>query len=252
MYLSEPHLPLPLPQRGITKGSEEFEDWMNEVFYPAFTEAIADDNAVLTFTDGSLQNRGKRWTTGCGYLVMQGRHHIASGKFPCGKVTIYDAEMMGLARGIAEAIKQGKNTIHVYCDNESAIQSITDATMHSSQLVSIATCKKLRTWFDGDAGRKIYFHWIPGHVDIAPGDFVDELAKEAANIGFDADNAEMSEWRAEAIQDQLHPNTCSVSWARARTVTEMLGKWRRMLQEPKYRGHSMAVSPQLIRSVTQI
>ncbi|KAH8079412.1 hypothetical protein BXZ70DRAFT_869703, partial [Cristinia sonorae] len=154
------------------------------------------------------------------------------GKAGCGRVSAFDAEMMGICMGLCAAVSEAREylvtDLHIFCDNEAALNAILDPGLHSSQMQSILSCQRVRGFLEQHESHTIHLHWMPAHIGFEPSEFVDEAAKEAANRG-------------------VHPSSVSMSWARSRTVTVMMGAWRKDISRPDYRGHQFELPKKTLK-----
>ncbi|KAF9813481.1 hypothetical protein IEO21_05588 [Rhodonia placenta] len=152
---------------------------------------------------------------------MDGATHIVHGKFGGGKATSFDAEMMGLARGVNEALRN--LPAHI-------TQLALCSDVGPSQLAAISACSALRTFLAGNPRHRVLLLWVPAHKNIEPSDFVDELAKAAL--------------------DGVQPDFVSYSMALARVRARMKSKWDRVALDTNntaYRGRHLwvAIDPPL-------
>lgn len=181
----------------------------------------------FVFTDGSY-TANPVVCSGSAWLIMDGSSHIAHGKFGGGKATSFDAEMMGLARGVNEALRALPAHIHqltLCSDNKAALRQIVRPQLGPSQMAAISACAALRAFLSGHPARRLVLLWVPSHKRIDPNEFVDALAKEA----LDADQ----------------PDFVSYSLALARVKARMKSKWDCVARDANavhYRGRHLWVS----------
>ncbi|CCM00068.1 uncharacterized protein FIBRA_02095 [Fibroporia radiculosa] len=202
------------------KGSAEFEEWFQTTWVPIFRQVVRDENSCYLFTDGSLLPDGSR--SGCAWLTMSGHNYLNSGKFGAGRCTIFDAEMMALARGIHSALHDApQNCTHlVLCvDNAGALSKILNCEMGPSQLVSILAAEKVMKFLQRSEQHHISLLWVPSHKDVPPNEFVDELAKSAL--------------------EYEQPEFVSQARAMADCLTRAKIKWAKYYSSYKYRGRNM-------------
>ena len=180
--------------------------------------------------------------TGAAFHVRIDERDIASAAFPCGKVSIFDAEMAALATGIKHAVESEHgtyrldgyaipDTLHVWCDNEAAIQAIWSTSIHSGQMMSILACRWLRQWLEAHPDRRVHLHWLPSHYHIKVSEWndkVDDEAQKAANIGYTDEDRELPDAERKRIIDANHPKITSLSVARSAITDEVTDEWRRV------------------------
>lgn len=69
-----------------------------------------------------------------------------------------------------------------FADNESALHSLLDTSLHSSHIMSVLSAKRAREWLEAEPNHTIHLHWIPGHRGIALNELVDRLTNEAYDL----------------------------------------------------------------------
>ena len=199
------------------KDSEELAEWVDKSLMPRLSAAINDRRAVTIFCDGSLFPK-PRCRTGAAFHAYRAGRLLTRRGIACGRGTSYDAEMMAGGMGVAFATRQACDTIHVVADNESALKTILDPSMHGQQLVSVVACKNVRAWLTKDNKRRIEFHWCPSHEGVEWNERVDEDAKKAAELPLECDE-------------------CSLAHARHLLTVQLKADWREEYrQSPAYRG----------------
>ncbi|KAJ2968467.1 hypothetical protein NUW54_g13208 [Trametes sanguinea] len=199
------------------KGSEELDTWVAADLLPRLTAAVNDTRAVTVFCDGSMFTT-PRCRTGAAFRAYRAGRLLVRRGIACGKGTSYDAEMMAGGMALAFATRQPCDVIHVVADNESALTTLLDPSMHSQQLVSVVACRNVREWLSKDARRRIVFHWCPSHEGIAWNELVDSDAKEAAGLPLERDE-------------------CSLAHARHLLAVQLKSDWRKEYRySPTYAG----------------
>ncbi|CDO74300.1 hypothetical protein BN946_scf184839.g5 [Trametes cinnabarina] len=103
--------------------------------------------------------------------------------------------MMAGGMGLAFTTRQACETIHVVADNESALETLLDPSLHGQQLVSIVACRNVREWLSKDPRRKTEFHWCPSHEGIEWNELVDGDAKKAADLPMARDECSLAHAR---------------------------------------------------------
>ncbi|GAA6044445.1 hypothetical protein JCM8097_008029 [Rhodosporidiobolus ruineniae] len=140
-------------------------------------EEMGEDN-VAAFSDGSELEGG--WT-GTGLVVRLEEDLWADRKESLGQYRgVYEAELFGIHLAIASIpqlfpIPSTTATLHILADNMSALTAPADprpALRHARK-----TCPNV----------SIRLTWVPGHVGIEGNERADDLAKEGAEAGREAD-----------------------------------------------------------------
>ncbi|KAI0917606.1 hypothetical protein AcW1_010349 [Taiwanofungus camphoratus] len=78
--------------------------------------------------------------SGSVWLVIDGEDHVAHGKFGAGKVQSFDAEMLALAHGLREAVRDVPahiTTLIVCSDNQSALDQIFKPEVGPLQMAAV-------------------------------------------------------------------------------------------------------------------
>ncbi|THG93380.1 hypothetical protein EW026_g7839 [Hermanssonia centrifuga] len=92
----------------------------------------------------------------------------------------YDVEVMALAASIKNAIRVGGAELyklHVFADNQMALQNIVESECYSGQMVTLSVIKDLRRFLCKFPEHLITLHWCPAHVGVPQNEFVNQLAK---------------------------------------------------------------------------
>ncbi|TFY80339.1 hypothetical protein EWM64_g3673 [Hericium alpestre] len=163
--------------------SDAFAPWLDA--FKGRLAVIADDpSSFYAFTDGSvLSKQGYRSTAA--WRSYQGPDITSQRAFSVGRASSFDAEIAALVsalRHLVTSIPAATTTIHLFADNESALNSLFDCKLHSSQMLSVLACKDARSWLSERPDRQIQLHWCPGHCDIPQNDAVDDDADRAHQI----------------------------------------------------------------------
>lgn len=205
--------------------SDEFRTWKLNSFEPKLQSIMSDPTATSLFTDGSHKEDDDAHLSGAAWAVYHKHSRVSHGSFGFGKASSFDAEMAALARGLRAAIENCPDYtqhLHIFVDNQAAINSIFAAAKGPSQMLSIMACRTARAFFAGRDERTIQFHWCPSHVLIEPNEFVDKLAKQALFLP--------------------QPDFVSYSTAKAASKTAAVAAWKRSARSKKYRGRSSLFS----------
>ncbi|QRW18463.1 ribonuclease H-like protein [Rhizoctonia solani] len=143
--------------------------------------------SVLGYSDGHAAVSNGIRKVGVGYVIRAGKRTLSSSSVGIGpRANIYDAEMLGIllafmkAKQIAE--NQGYRKIRIYCDNQSAVKSITDLSRHPCQYTSRAFVTAAKAFVTGHPERSIHITWTPGHNGVEGNETADRLANEGARV----------------------------------------------------------------------
>ena len=140
-----------------------------------------------------------------------------------GRATPYNAEMTALAMGISVAVSKSKDhteSIAVFADNISALQTIMNLKKGASQIRAIQASRQVKKFLDGNSDRQVYFLWVPAHVRIELNEKVDKLAKKGA-------------------RKNKHPPNTSLAFAQQLNKQAQLDNWRQLTASRKYRGKGL-------------
>jgi ribonuclease HI len=188
---------------------------------------VADNNAVTVFSDGSF-TRVDGVRSGAAIAAYRGNNNIFEKSVACGKLTSYDAEMVGLAMAINKATSFEVAKITFFVDNESAAKAILNPTASSpSQGCSIGACRNVRRWLEEDPNRVVEIKWCPSHEGIPGNERVDILAKEASQ--------------------REQPNATSYAYAKHKAMHVMKQKWQKNTVLSSYIGHNFLKFEEVIK-----
>jgi ribonuclease HI len=156
-----------------------------------------DAHALVVYTDGSLikDESGLERGVGAGAWVMRLGKAVQELSWPCRrKAKVYDAEMIGLAKGMAAAGCLGQSLpgqitrVLLVLDNKAAVQTIEKLGTHSQQASSITFQAALMSFITG-GGTEVQVGWIKGHSGCGGNNEADQLAKLAAAAALAAEDA---------------------------------------------------------------
>lgn len=145
------------PDAAPPKHSDDFDKWLEAVWWPRFGRFIRYTGNRFVFTDGSYKH-DPDVRSGSGWLVMDGPTHVAHGKLGGGRATSFDAEMLGLARGVNEALRSVPvhiTQLTLCADNKAALRQIIRPQVGPSQMAAISVCKALRAFLAGHPARRV-------------------------------------------------------------------------------------------------
>lgn len=163
------------------KGSKEWKKWLNKTFCPKLRRIMANPKVMVVFTDGS-RKANPEIITGAAWQGYSQGQRVVEGKVGCGRATAFDAEMMALAKGMANATRwtgQTARHIHMFADNKGALQTILSLKLGPSQYLAIQASKTIKTFLERNTANRITLHWCPGHVGVKENEAVDKSAKDA-------------------------------------------------------------------------
>ena len=173
-------------QRGITKG-EAADEHRTRV-----TQILQEDDYIITYTDGSMKEKGQEHRTGAGWVVYWKGMERRSGCEGMGRLAeIYDAEMLALLRGLETAIEfrqempganRRRTRIVLFADDTASVTAIMKETPGSSQQTSQKFVETAITFLDKNRRATIEVSWVPGHMGIEGNVRADEKAKEATDL----------------------------------------------------------------------
>ena len=221
------------------KGSEEFVTWTSQVFEPHLKTSLSTKTNITVFSDGSQVYKSRQYktahsinrktTAGSATIVYffdqeeANEPIIIERATAIGRATPYDAEMTALAMGISIAVAKSKDhteSIAVFADNLSALQTIMNPKKGASQIRAVQASRQVKKFIDGNPSRKVYFLWVPAHVGIELNEKVDKLAKKGART-------------------RKHPNKTSLAFAQQLNKQAQLDNWRQLMSSRKYRGKGL-------------
>lgn len=166
-----------------------------------------DSRYLLVYTDGSLRIEDGDRKVGSGWVGFFLAREVINGKFNLGgNNEVFDAELMGLARALDEAIMFARSSnvhhIHFFLDNQSAIQAIAGTPPFTSQCVALQIRDSINSFLSRDASNYLHISWIPGHAKISGNERADSLAKEAAAAPPPPDNTITTSYAYERHQSR--------------------------------------------------
>lgn len=165
--------------------SDDFPTWLADK--QAFISSLHDDgHTLLTFSDGSVRPASHHHSTAAFLLSHRGRVKYRR-SFATGRATSFDAELAALTAALRKAIDTANtlpniSAIHMFADNESALHSLFDTSLHSSHIMSVLSAKHAREWLEAEPTHHIHLHWIPGHRGVALNERADRLAHDAHDL----------------------------------------------------------------------
>jgi len=143
---------------------------------------------ILAYSDGSLckDDTGQQ-SAGAGWIGYYGLHDVFQGSKPLGPyIEIYDAEATAINAALKAAIayttEHNITYIHIFADNQAAVQTTFDVVPGSSQHVNLHTRSLIVSFLESSNQHRIEIAWTPGHKKIVGNERADALAKAATEI----------------------------------------------------------------------
>ena len=134
---------------------------------------------------------------------------------------IYDAEATAinaaLKAAIAYATEHNVTHIHIFADNQAAVQTAFDVIPGSSQHVNLHTRSLIISFLESSNQHHIEVTWMPGHKKITGNERADALAKAATETAVVNPPISLSHEKAQSCQ---------------RLITSWTMEWRKQLQCP--------------------
>ncbi|PSR74288.1 hypothetical protein PHLCEN_2v9957 [Hermanssonia centrifuga] len=172
---------------------EEFEHWYENIFVPKLCSLTwgfeGKEGIYIVFIDRSAKktvrpDKPTRYRSSSSYLILkqslENNRHVKHATSASGKATSYDAEVMVIAAGIKNAIRACSTDLrelHVFADNQTALQNIVEPGCYSGQMFTLLVIKDLQRFLCESPEHSITLHWCPAHVGIPQNEFIDQLAK---------------------------------------------------------------------------
>ncbi|EUC61208.1 hypothetical protein RSOL_388210, partial [Rhizoctonia solani AG-3 Rhs1AP] len=125
------------------------------------TNCYADRPALIGYSDGHAKTYSGCPKVAYGYVVYTKKLPIILKAASIGpRASIYDAEMLGLAKCLTKAVRYASanpNYTHIklYCDNKSAVQTIHDLRRHPAQFASLIFRQAFDLFLDGHPERRV-------------------------------------------------------------------------------------------------
>jgi len=151
----------------------------------------SDPSHILSYSDRSLcRDEAGQQSTGAGWIGYHGPHEIFQGSKPLGPhMEIYDAEAAAINAAVKAATdyttENNITHIHVFTDNQAAVQMTFDVVLGSSQHTNLHTCSLILSFLKSSNQHHIEITWAPGHKNIVSNERADALAKAAIEIAVD-------------------------------------------------------------------
>jgi ribonuclease HI len=173
---------------------------------------LQDPTTLLVFTDGSRHRASGQCLTGAGYVAYVEGREVQAGCWGLGKrAGVYDTEMFALAGSagaVTHILAQNLHIKHLLflSDNQAALSTITDTSVHPAQGASILFRHHIDNLPLTSNPFDVELIWIPGHKGILSNEHADSIAKAAVNH---------------------HPIFVStISWAHEKAKSRALKTWR--------------------------
>ena len=178
---------------------------------------------ILIYSDGSLrENEMEQQQAGAGWVGFHGPQEVLDGSKPLGpQMGIYDAEVIAINAALKAAIdyatEHNVTHIHLFADNQAAIQTAFDVAPGTSQHTNLHTRFLIISFLELSAQNHIEIAWAPGHKNIIGNERADALAKAATEIMVDDPPISLSYEKAQTRQHLVD------SWT---------AEWHKQLQRP--------------------
>jgi ribonuclease HI len=145
----------------------------------------ADDNVVLSFTDGSHDCDNDR--TGGGVSIFRGGVPISRHSFALADSTNNEAELFALGASldrlhamVEDGLLPREEEFHLFTDSEYSYDLLMGNSIpHINIHLIHHTIRKFRTFLA--LAPNTTLHWLPGHLHIKGNDDADKLAKLGAS-----------------------------------------------------------------------
>jgi ribonuclease HI len=175
-------------------------------------EANEDEETLVVYTDGSKDVKSGVRRVGAGAAVYRMEELVRIHKWGGGsRATIFDAEMMGLAKGMASAVEFAEKTgrtkvkkVVLATDNESALLMIRDCRPHPAQIFSLMF-RKHADLFVSQGGR-VHLVWVRAHKGMMGNEMADALAKEARELPTNEFGGATVSWKKERAKAMITKN----------------------------------------------
>ncbi len=139
---------------------------------------VATSPGITCFTDGSKLEE----LAGSGYCISGPGTLLREAEYPLGKyITVFQAEVYAISQ-VASRLNQeaqDRSPINVYVDCQSALDSLTSEAPQGQLVRECAARLNALA-----SNRKLTLHWIPAHKGYSGNEYVDRLAKKAAETPF--------------------------------------------------------------------
>ena len=180
---------------------------------------------LLVYSDGSLL-RGR---AGAGIIGLHKGREVFREKVGLGtSAEVYDTEMMGLMKAATLGIQYagrhpGRIThIHIYADNNAAIQSIFEANSASGQRYSKVFREAVLEFLQAHKEHRVEVAWAPGHKGVKGNELADKLAKSACDTQTKSNTSRshalrvsgevlMRQWKAKWSKGSAGPSRFSIA-----------------------------------------
>jgi ribonuclease HI len=140
-----------------------------------------DSRNILLYADGS-QIDGHTGAGIAGY--HRGNEVITLTKGLGTGAEVYDAELWAIQKALQKATKyavahptKGITNVHVYSDNNAAVQAIYDDKERAGQWLARKFRRAAEKWLAQENSRTITIGWVPGHARVKGNEKADQLAK---------------------------------------------------------------------------
>ncbi len=172
--------PIIHPKPNINKPKRDWTEQDNSIAKKHTKDQVAKlTDAHIAFTDGSaLGNPGP---CGASAIIINKEIEPTTLRRPIAvRGSSYQGELVGILLALeCFQTMMAKKAIHIFCDCQSAIDSLTTSkTQATYQQIIDGIQKLIRTHTLNKA--PVHLHWTPGHIELEENELADKEAKQAA------------------------------------------------------------------------
>ena len=159
---------------------------------------------------------------GAGWIGFHGPQEVFDGSKPLGPcMGVYDAEATAINAALKAAIEYATQHnvthIHLFADNQAAVQTAFNVAPGTSQHINLDSRIRIIAFLESSAQNHIEIAWAPGHKKIIGNERADALAKAATEV---------------AVNDPPVSLSYEKAQARHHLVESWTTEWHKQLQRP--------------------